>query len=387
MKIAENMEVWGYALGLISSIIISCVLFVASRSKLTEKIDFIEDKQKIIKIIVFISLFSSILFAILYYFIPNSVLLLSLFISVPAFLISELSINSIPQVYIRTKVKGCNKEERPKELEKEKTDIQWKFDDLLGGGLPLGHICMVTGPPGVGVTILGFEILYNGANLRNQKGLFLTMNESKAVLTNRLNTVWKDVDKSSKFRFEEIEVNIPPYPSINWKSIFGRKTPLFSWKYPIYVILREKDKNKELKRVIINLPAFFEEIPKEQIINFFDTLSKIAYEYELLVVVTCLTCESSLEQLAPIVINLDREFQNDGRAISSLLIKKNVGFPSSPTKYEFEIRGLELENNLKYKLQGLVFDEIEGKYRPESKLIPGIWIFETSFKVGEKLHG
>lgn len=124
------------------------------------------------------------------------------------------------------------------------------------------------------------------------------------------------------------------------------------------------------------------DIPKKQIISFFDTLSKIAYGLDLLVVVTCQTHESSLEPLAPVVINLDRKFLSDGRAVSTIAIKKNVGSPPSPSEYEFEIRGFELERDFSYKLKGLKC-EGEDDYKPYDKPIPGIWIFETSFKVGE----
>lgn len=125
---------------------------------------------------------------------------------------------------------------------------------------------------------------------------------------------------------------------------------------------------------------FPNEIPKKQIIKFFDALSKIACG--LLVVVTCRTRETLLEQLSPVVINLNRKFLPDGRVLSVLTIEKNFGFPSSPSEYEFEIRGCELYKNLPYKLEGLIFDEVKKEYMYPKDPIPGVWIFETSFKVG-----
>lgn len=379
------MQVWEPIQSLIntviSSVIVPVVSFVIFRSKLTEKIDFIVEHQNGIKILIYLTLFTSLLFAFLTLLDPW--FLVGFIMSLLLFSIAYLSINFIPHEYIRTKVKEYS-ECTPKEMKKERTDIQWKFDELLGGGMPSGHICLITGPPGVGITILSFEILYNGLKMRDQRGLFISMNETITQLRGRLSTVWSETDKIQAIRFEEVMGDTPPYPYINWKRIFGLKIRTFSWEYPIYIILREHDNHPELKRIVIDLPPFFEEISREQIINFFDTLSKIAYGLDLLVVVTCRTCESSLEQLAPIVINLNRKFFNDGRAVSTLSILKNVGFPSSPSEYEFEIRGHELGKNLGYKLEGLRFEEKENRYKPYNKPIPGIWIFETSFKVGEK---
>ena len=392
------MELFDVIFSIAISLILAGIIFVALRTKLklTEKVGLIEDAEKFIKTVVYVSLSSLILsilsililFVILDYTGPNELYLWWLGISLFVFLISDLSINSIPQVYIETMVKECNKENcSNKEMRKERTDIQWKFDELLGGGLPLGYICLITGPPGVGISILSFEILYNGFRMRNQRGLFISMNEAISQLHGRLNSVWGRIDTIQEVPIKEIRGDSPPYPYINWKRIFwGQKKNVFSWKYPIYKILREHDDHSDLKRVVIDLPPFFEDVPKEQIIDFFDTLSKIAYGLDLLVVVTSRTSDSSLEQLTPIVINLNKKILHDGRAFSSLSIKKNVGFPTSPLEYEFEIRGLELEKrNLAYKLKGLLFDERKG-YEPFNEPIPGIWIFETSFKVGEKLH-
>jgi KaiC/GvpD/RAD55 family RecA-like ATPase len=390
------MDLFDIIFSIVISFILAGIIFVALRTKLSEKIGFIENNEKFIKTVVYLSLFSLII-SILSLFVifldfwdylgPNELYLWWLGISLSAFLISNLSINLIPRVYIRTMVKECNKEKcYNKEMRRERTDIQWKFDELLGGGLPLGYICLITGPPGVGISILSFEILYNGFRMRNQRGLFISMNETISQLSGRLNSVWGRIDTIQEVPIKEIRGDSPPYPYINWKRIFWRKKNFFTWEYPIYKILREHDNHSDLKRVVIDLPPFFEDIPKEQIIDFFDTLSKIAYGLDLLVVVTSRTRDSSLEQLTPIVINLNKKILHDGRAISSLSIKKNVGFPTSPLEYEFEIRGLELEKrNLAYKLKGLLFNERKG-YEPFNEPIPGIWIFETSFKVGEKLH-
>lgn len=50
------------------------------------------------------------------------------------------------------------------------------LDEMLGGGIPAGHVVLVTGLPGTGKTCLGLQFLLEGAN-RGEKGVFLSLEE------------------------------------------------------------------------------------------------------------------------------------------------------------------------------------------------------------------
>lgn len=50
------------------------------------------------------------------------------------------------------------------------------LDDMLGGGLPAGHVVLVTGLPGTGKTCLALQFLLEGAR-RGEKGVFLSLEE------------------------------------------------------------------------------------------------------------------------------------------------------------------------------------------------------------------
>lgn len=55
------------------------------------------------------------------------------------------------------------------------------LDDVLGGGLPTGHVYLIEGDPGAGKTTLGLHFLRQGAE-RDEKGLYITLSETEAEL-------------------------------------------------------------------------------------------------------------------------------------------------------------------------------------------------------------
>ena len=55
------------------------------------------------------------------------------------------------------------------------------LDDVLGGGLPTGHVYLVEGDPGSGKTTLGLHFLLEGVR-RGEKGLYVTLSETEQEL-------------------------------------------------------------------------------------------------------------------------------------------------------------------------------------------------------------
>ncbi len=53
------------------------------------------------------------------------------------------------------------------------------LDELVGGGIPRGHVVLVMGGPGSGKTILCSQFLHNGAAQHGEKGLFVTLDETR----------------------------------------------------------------------------------------------------------------------------------------------------------------------------------------------------------------
>ena len=63
-------------------------------------------------------------------------------------------------------------------MEKIKTGISG-LDQLIGGGIPSDSVVLLSGSPGTGKTILSLQYLAYGATKHNQKGLYITFEESE----------------------------------------------------------------------------------------------------------------------------------------------------------------------------------------------------------------
>lgn len=66
---------------------------------------------------------------------------------------------------------------------------------MLQGGLPKGRVILVRGAPGVGKTILCAQFLYKGAVRYNEKGLFVSLEETKEQLVREIYLVGMDLRK------------------------------------------------------------------------------------------------------------------------------------------------------------------------------------------------
>ena len=72
------------------------------------------------------------------------------------------------------------------------------LDDILGGGLPPGRLYLVQGDPGSGKTTLGLQFLLEGER-RGERGLYVTLSETREELTNVARSHGMDVDRLSLF--------------------------------------------------------------------------------------------------------------------------------------------------------------------------------------------
>lgn len=61
---------------------------------------------------------------------------------------------------------------------RSKTGIKG-LDELMMGGFPKGSVILLSGTPGTGKTILALQYVYNGAQLYDEKSLYITFEEKK----------------------------------------------------------------------------------------------------------------------------------------------------------------------------------------------------------------
>src|SRR5574342_356417 len=56
------------------------------------------------------------------------------------------------------------------------------FDDALSGGIPEGHVVLLSGPPGTMKSSLAYNILWHNALEEGARGVYVTLEQGKASL-------------------------------------------------------------------------------------------------------------------------------------------------------------------------------------------------------------
>ena len=82
-------------------------------------------------------------------------------------------------------------------IERVKTGVPG-LDELVGGGIPKGHLILVSGGPGAGKTVLSSQIVYTGATVYGEKGLYATFSESPKALKRNLMSFGWNLDELEK---------------------------------------------------------------------------------------------------------------------------------------------------------------------------------------------
>jgi KaiC/GvpD/RAD55 family RecA-like ATPase len=72
------------------------------------------------------------------------------------------------------------------------------LDDLLGGGYPRGRVILVTGGPGSGKTLMTMQFLIDGVERFDERGVFVSLEESKYHLTNEMRNFGWDLESYEK---------------------------------------------------------------------------------------------------------------------------------------------------------------------------------------------
>lgn len=72
------------------------------------------------------------------------------------------------------------------------------FDELLGGGFPRGRVILVTGGPGSGKTLMCMQFLIDGIERFDERGVFVSLEESKYHLSSEMSNFGWDLEKFEK---------------------------------------------------------------------------------------------------------------------------------------------------------------------------------------------
>jgi circadian clock protein KaiC len=78
------------------------------------------------------------------------------------------------------------------------------LDELIEGGFPKGNLILLSGPPGSGKTIFGFQFLYEGVIKRGETGMMVTFLETKESFFSNFRHLGFDLEeleKTGRFSF------------------------------------------------------------------------------------------------------------------------------------------------------------------------------------------
>jgi KaiC/GvpD/RAD55 family RecA-like ATPase len=72
------------------------------------------------------------------------------------------------------------------------------LDELLGGGYPRGRVILITGGPGMGKTLIAMQFLIDGVERFDERGVFVSLEESKYHLFSEMKNFGWDLEKYEK---------------------------------------------------------------------------------------------------------------------------------------------------------------------------------------------
>ncbi len=90
-----------------------------------------------------------------------------------------------------------------KDIQRIKTYIKG-LDDNMEGGIPKGHVVLVSGPAGSMKSSVAFNILYNEALHNNKVGLYVSLEQSYISLLNHAVNMEYDLDKINIVIIEDL---------------------------------------------------------------------------------------------------------------------------------------------------------------------------------------
>jgi KaiC/GvpD/RAD55 family RecA-like ATPase len=170
------------------------------------------------------------------------------------------------------------------------------FDRELGGGIPEGHVVLISGSPGTMKSTVAYNILYNNIKKKNVNGAFISLEQSRKSLLFHMSRTGMKEDLGKKLTILDlvrIRKNVKDLKAKNWLDIIKKHLLLLKKQNPYQIL------------VIDSLPVL------EIISGVQDRRTELFYFFEWLRdlnVTTFIVCEVSSD---PNVLH-DEEFLADG---------------------------------------------------------------------------
>ena len=220
-------------------------------------------------------------------------------------------------------------------LRKEKTGIPG-FDEITGGGLPVGRPTLVCGSAGAGKTLFAMEFLVRGAMLDNEPGVFMSFEETDEELTKNVASLGFDLNQliaEKKLLLDYVFIERSEIEETGEYNLEG-----------LFLRLGHAIDSIGAKRIVLDtLEALFSALPNEAIIRAeLRRLFRWLKEKGVTAVITCERGEGTLtrygleEYVADCVILLDNRVENQ-ISTRRMRIVKYRGTSHGTNEYPFLI--------------------------------------------------
>jgi len=180
------------------------------------------------------------------------------------------------------------------------------LDSMLDGGFSEGRVVLVLGEPGSGKTILCSQYLYHGAVRKNEKTIFIGMNEQKSRFVQEMSGLGMDfvnLEKSGTFAYiDATEIRrIPEEAKVGRIPVGGRELSLVN----LMDMIQEAIEKYSPKRIVV------------------DSISDLVFRYP------------KLEERRPIILDLVESLQSTKATclMTSELLSTGEGRMIQPEEY------------------------------------------------------
>ncbi len=99
------------------------------------------------------------------------------------------------------------------------------LDEILGGGYPRGRVILITGGPGSGKTMMAMQFLLDGVNRFDERGVFVSLEETRHHLITETSNFGWDIEKYEKKNQIAI-VDASPLRQVSKEGDQGGEQPL-----------------------------------------------------------------------------------------------------------------------------------------------------------------
>jgi len=210
------------------------------------------------------------------------------------------------------------------------------FDDMLGGGLPLGRCILVCGGPGAGKTIFGIQFLYNGAVKHDETGLYVSLGESPIHLKEDMSGFGWDIERLEKDG-KLVIVDASPIRTIPGQVKIG-KLSIGKRDFKMLSLIESiKSRAQEIgaKRIVIDsISSLILQYPDDSerrnaILDLFEALTGLGTTCLVMTELraTALERQIQAEEFLSHGVMVFHTFNEGGRLIRAIQIEKMRGIP------------------------------------------------------------